>query len=387
MPDRPYPSIDQLQRCWPRYRDNFARKLGALNTYIESSTMAALSEAGHHRLAMSFSAPMAMLAAKPRRLTELAEQMAVSKQLCLQTLRPLEEAGYIQREADPHDGRAKILSLTDKGWQLVDDALREMGAMEARLQTLIGKAALKRLGQQLLVLHRSSIGGERIALPQAVPVVPAVLGGITRRTQQALMDATAAAGHRGLQMSFAQVLTAIDLHGSSIGAIAAHNAVTVPAISRSARELEHLGYVRRETDAGDRRSKKLLFTARGLQLICDAIAATERVEAQMREQLGEEAFADMATLLDRLNEKLELNETLLAPFDRAAAEQLLAAGAPSAAAAEKASRLEALLRSAAALDADPELAGEPLTKRDRRGQLQLHPEALRALAKLKLPGE
>ena len=50
------------------------------------------------------------------RLTELAERSHTSKQAMRYTIDQLEEAGYVERVPDPTDGRAKIISLTERGW-------------------------------------------------------------------------------------------------------------------------------------------------------------------------------------------------------------------------------------------------------------------------------
>jgi DNA-binding MarR family transcriptional regulator len=51
------------------------------------------------------------------RLTELAERSHTSKQAMRYTINQLEGAGYVERLPDPTDGRAKIISLTERGWR------------------------------------------------------------------------------------------------------------------------------------------------------------------------------------------------------------------------------------------------------------------------------
>jgi DNA-binding MarR family transcriptional regulator len=52
------------------------------------------------------------------RLTELAERSRTTKQAMLYTVNQLEAAGYVERVADPTDGRAKIVRLTARGWEV-----------------------------------------------------------------------------------------------------------------------------------------------------------------------------------------------------------------------------------------------------------------------------
>jgi DNA-binding MarR family transcriptional regulator len=51
------------------------------------------------------------------RLTELAEHTHTTKQALLYTINQLEAAGYVERVPDPIDGRAKIIRLTQRGWE------------------------------------------------------------------------------------------------------------------------------------------------------------------------------------------------------------------------------------------------------------------------------
>jgi DNA-binding MarR family transcriptional regulator len=52
------------------------------------------------------------------RLTELADRTHTTKQALLYTINQLEAAGYIERVPDPTDGRAKIIRLTERGWEV-----------------------------------------------------------------------------------------------------------------------------------------------------------------------------------------------------------------------------------------------------------------------------
>lgn len=52
------------------------------------------------------------------RPTDVAKQMQITKQSVNDLLAHLEQRGYLTREADPKDGRARIIRLTAKGRQL-----------------------------------------------------------------------------------------------------------------------------------------------------------------------------------------------------------------------------------------------------------------------------
>jgi DNA-binding MarR family transcriptional regulator len=66
------------------------------------------------------------------RLTELAERACMTKQSVGEVTNDLEQRGYLERVADPNDGRAKIIRLTERGREayvtgrnLIDELERE----------------------------------------------------------------------------------------------------------------------------------------------------------------------------------------------------------------------------------------------------------------------
>lgn len=69
------------------------------------------------------------------RLTELAQRANMTKQSVGEFTSDLEQRGYLERVADPGDGRAKIIRLTERGLdayaigrQLIDELERDWAA-------------------------------------------------------------------------------------------------------------------------------------------------------------------------------------------------------------------------------------------------------------------
>lgn len=77
------------------------------------------------------------------RLTELAERAHTTKQAMRYTVNRLEEAGYVERVPDPADGRAKIIRLTERGWELRRVAGEIMAAMEEECARRLGEQRMK----------------------------------------------------------------------------------------------------------------------------------------------------------------------------------------------------------------------------------------------------
>jgi DNA-binding MarR family transcriptional regulator len=87
------------------------------------------------------------------RLTELAERSGLTKQAVGEVIPELEQLGYVTREPDPRDRRAKIIKLTPKG--------RDACLTGRRLFAEIEREWAEQFGQELLEGLREA--AERIA--------------------------------------------------------------------------------------------------------------------------------------------------------------------------------------------------------------------------------
>ncbi|MBN48696.1 MAG: hypothetical protein CMN85_04085 [Spongiibacteraceae bacterium] len=311
-----------LPATWQRYRFNFMRYITAISRHSERQAMEQLTKRGYPKLAMSFSPPLSLLGSKPLRLTELAAALGISKQLCLQSLKPIEQAGYIERRADNADKRAKLVALTPKGDQLIADALEEMQAIHRQYENLIGTARINTLSTCFSAASRAlKVPGGHIQVANSLPV-SARITPLARTLQDRLMQITADLGHP-LQFSFAQVLGSIDLAGTAVASLAQLNGVTTQAISRIAGELESLGYIRRASSSHDRRSRQLYFTPRGLELIRDSVASVQTLADELIGALGKKQFLQMESLSRTLYDALELEQGVLQNYSPELAEQML----------------------------------------------------------------
>ena len=78
------------------------------------------------------------------RLTELAERSRTTKQAMLYTVNQLEAAGYVERVPDPTDGRAKIVRLTERGWELRRVADGIIAGIEEECARRLGERKMRR---------------------------------------------------------------------------------------------------------------------------------------------------------------------------------------------------------------------------------------------------
>ena len=87
------------------------------------------------------------------RITELAERAMMTKQSMGQLVADMEESGLVELTTDPRDGRAKIVRLSERGWEM-HEAASEIGkGLEADWSSRLGAQKfqdLKRLLKDLI---------------------------------------------------------------------------------------------------------------------------------------------------------------------------------------------------------------------------------------------
>src|SRR6266511_3232449 len=66
------------------------------------------------------------------RLTQIAERAGMTKQAVGEVVADLERLGYVERVPDPDDRRAKIIRLSERGWDAARAALRILADIARR---------------------------------------------------------------------------------------------------------------------------------------------------------------------------------------------------------------------------------------------------------------
>ena len=84
----------------------------------------------------------------------LAERARMTKQAMAELVRHLETHGYVRREPDPTDGRAKLVLPTDLGNQVIEVAQGLAPEIEQRISALLGAERTSALRTDLETLRR-----------------------------------------------------------------------------------------------------------------------------------------------------------------------------------------------------------------------------------------
>ena len=273
--------------------NNLYHNLMRLSRYSEARLMNSLEEKGYKHLKMSYAAPLMHITLQPIRLNDLAIKLGISKQLCNQNLRPIEQAKLIERFNDPDDGRAKLIKLSPMGLQLVSDAVEENYNINDSFQEALGDKEFEQLSTQLNRLARALNLIERDTVD--LPLVT-LLSFLWLYSEKRLMNLTKQQGYKGLQMSYGQVLSHVSANietGTTISDIAQINNVSIQAISRTAKEIEKTGYLKRKPDPDDKRSKHLILTDKGMQLIKASIKSSQQLDHELIAIIGAANFEMM----------------------------------------------------------------------------------------------
>jgi DNA-binding MarR family transcriptional regulator len=86
------------------------------------------------------------------RLTDLAAWSNMSLSSMAELVDDLERLGYVERRPDPADGRAKLVCLTDTGWQAIRQGRHVIESIESDWGSRLGEERFESLCQSLQAL-------------------------------------------------------------------------------------------------------------------------------------------------------------------------------------------------------------------------------------------
>lgn len=120
--------------------------------YLECAVLEALKEQGHD-LPLNQARVFQRIAPEGSRLAELAEAAQLPKQTVGSIIDQLEAAGYVQRSTDPKDARARLVTITARGQELVDISLPVLRDVEAAWHAQLGPTRILHLREALTALR------------------------------------------------------------------------------------------------------------------------------------------------------------------------------------------------------------------------------------------
>jgi DNA-binding MarR family transcriptional regulator len=121
--------------------------------WLENRVIAALAEAGYSDLTTAQIKLVQRIGPRGSRLTDLAEQSQVTKQTAGYLVDQLERAGWVERVADPTDGRARLVRLTERAEPVVPIAAAAVAEVSAEWEAHLGSRRMEQLRRALTSLR------------------------------------------------------------------------------------------------------------------------------------------------------------------------------------------------------------------------------------------
>lgn len=119
----------------------------------EDRVFARLAAAGYGDITRAQGRLLAGMDDGGTRLVVLAERARVAKQTALALVDRLESAGYVTREPDPSDGRARLVVLTERGLGIIPHARRAEAETDEQWTAVLGARRARALREALEDLH------------------------------------------------------------------------------------------------------------------------------------------------------------------------------------------------------------------------------------------
>ena len=98
-----------------------------------------LQEAGLEGIRLPHTHVSAYIKTDGSRLTDLARDARMTVPAMLELVDDLERLGYAERRPDPVDRRAKLVTITDRGWTAMRTAREVIADLEAEYAGAVGK--------------------------------------------------------------------------------------------------------------------------------------------------------------------------------------------------------------------------------------------------------
>lgn len=138
------------------FKHNLGRDLAFLHRQYSQGLMQKSLARGHSGLKLNWDTVFINLNFRDgSRLVDIAQVNSMTKQAMSQIVADIESHGYLTKELDPADGRARKLKLTEQGERLIVDSLQAQQELEAEYCALLGEekfAQFKALVAELVQL-------------------------------------------------------------------------------------------------------------------------------------------------------------------------------------------------------------------------------------------
>lgn len=134
------------------------------------------------------------------------------------------------------------------------------------------------------------------------PLIGALLRFPLEAVQEHMLERLHAEGFADFDASYLTVFRYPGPQGARPSELAGRARVSKQALNHLLGQLERRGYLRREADRDDGRSKRIALTPRGTKAVAVIREAVAEMEASWEKQLGSKRFEQLRLLLQDLNQ-------------------------------------------------------------------------------------
>jgi DNA-binding MarR family transcriptional regulator len=120
---------------------------------MEKAVLEALAAAGYDDITLAQVRVFQRISRDGSRITDLAEASLLTKQTVGFLVDQLERAGYVERTADPRDGRARLVRVAARGAAAVQASLGVVAEVEAEWTAYLGETKTAQLREALTMLR------------------------------------------------------------------------------------------------------------------------------------------------------------------------------------------------------------------------------------------
>ena len=137
--------------------------------------------------------------------------------------------------------------------------------------------------------------------------LPRLLREFSRDYERRILKLLTARGYPEIRPSHSQVFANLGMGSVRVTELAERAQVTQQAMGKMLKELERLGYIARDVDAGDKRAKEIRLTDKGIQFAADSLDVVDEVRKRYEQKIGAKDLAELESQLRTAVKKLELD--------------------------------------------------------------------------------
>ena len=229
------------------------------------------------------------------RLTTIAARANMTKQSMLELVDKAEAQGLIERRSDPDDQRAKMVTFTPSGLDMLDRVREGVAAAEQRMEAVMGAAFVSDMKERLNLYIAAEEGGDADALKMSDRnaawrrlSVNRVMVSASGAFVRDVLRVVHGGGFDAVAPVHLTVLRNLDLRGTRLTEIASRARMTKQAMAELIDKTEALAFVARRPDPDDGRAKVIVFTPAGHRLLEQVRRGVDSAEGRMAAVTGDD---------------------------------------------------------------------------------------------------